>query len=116
MTCITPRALALETIELLKPDSCQAIAEASEPGTPLRPATVAMSADETRPGVGAGLAAVTTRGAAAVVASGAPVGSLSGLPAMSIEVGERPFMKAICCTLTPARAARAVSVSPGRTM
>ena len=34
MTCITPRALALETMALLKPLSCQPIAAASEPGTP----------------------------------------------------------------------------------
>src|SRR5690242_7859204 len=113
---MTPRAFALETIALLKPDSCQAIAEASELGTPLRPATVAMSAALTRPGVGAGVAASITLGVAAVVGTGAPVGSLSGLPAMSIAFGCRPFMKAICWTDTPARAARALSVSPGRTM
>ena len=33
--CITPRASALETRSLLKPLSCQAIASASEAGTPL---------------------------------------------------------------------------------
>src|SRR5436309_12490500 len=81
-TCMTPRALALETIPLLKPLSCQAIAEASEAGTPLRAATAAMSAALTRPGVGAGEAAGTAVGAAAVVGTGAPVGSFSGLPAM----------------------------------
>ena len=32
ITCMTPRALALETIALLKPLSCQPIAAASEPG------------------------------------------------------------------------------------
>ena len=34
MTCMIPRALALETMALLLPLSCQAIAEASEAGTP----------------------------------------------------------------------------------
>src|SRR3954447_17109830 len=78
-TCITPRALALEIIALLKPLSCQAIAEARPAGTPLRDATAAMSADETRPGVGAGAAGATAVGAAAVVGTGAPVGSFSAL-------------------------------------
>src|SRR3954451_19869871 len=82
-TCITPRALALETMALLKPLSCQAIAEARPAGTPLRLATAAMSADETRPGVGAGEAGATAVGAALVVGTGAPVGSLSALPASS---------------------------------
>src|SRR5712671_1580234 len=111
-TCITPRALAAETIPLLKPLSCQAIAEASEAGTPLRLATIAMSAAVTRPGVGAGDAAGTTAGAAEVVGTGAPVGSFSGEPAMIIASGDRPFMNAICWTETPERAARALRVSP----
>ena len=34
MTCITPRALAEDTTPLLKPLSCHAMAEASEPDTP----------------------------------------------------------------------------------
>src|SRR3954467_14531461 len=90
-TCMTPRALALETIALLKPLSCHAIAEASEAGTPLRPATMAMSEALTRPGVGAGGAGTTVDGAAEVVGTGAPVGSLSALPAMSGASGSRPF-------------------------
>src|SRR3954454_6699015 len=57
MTCMTPRAFAPETIALLKPLSCQAMAAASEPGTPLRVATSLMSAAVTRPGVAAGAAA-----------------------------------------------------------
>ena len=40
--CITPRAFAVETTELLKPLSCQAIAAASEPGTPYSAATWAI--------------------------------------------------------------------------
>src|SRR5437763_14814789 len=104
-TCMTPRALAAETIPLLKPLSCQAIAEAREAGTPLRLATMAMSDALTRPGVGAGTADGTTAGAADVVGTGAPVGSFSGEPAISIASGDRPFMNAICWTETPARAA-----------
>src|SRR3954453_18333928 len=96
-TCITPRALALETIALLKPLSCHAIAEASEAGTPLRLGTLAMSDALTRPGVGAGGAGTTAVGAALVVGTGAPVGSFRALPAMSWAFGSRPFMNAICC-------------------
>src|SRR4051794_26633394 len=97
-TCMTPRALALETIALLNPLSCHAIAEASEAGTPLRLATIAMSAAVTRPGVGSGAAGTTRVGAAVVVGTGAPVGSFRALPASRTPVGLRPFMKAICCT------------------
>ena len=57
MICMTPRALAAEIIALLKPLSCQAIAVASEAGTPLRLATAAMSAALTCVGVAAGEAA-----------------------------------------------------------
>src|SRR4051795_5938224 len=91
-TCITPRALAAETIALLKPLSCQAIAEASDAGTPLRLATMAMSAAVTRPGVGAGGAAGTTAGAADVVGTGAPVGSFSGGPGVAHGWGHRTHM------------------------
>src|SRR5439155_23577257 len=115
-TCMTPRALAAETIALLKPLSCQAMADASDAGTPLRLATIAMSAGDTRPGVGAGGADDTTVGRAAGVGSGAPVGSFSAVPATSTPFGSRPFMKAICWTDPPERAASAVRVSPGRTM
>src|SRR4051812_49835740 len=101
MTCMTPRAFALETIALLNPLSCQAIAEASEPGTPLRPATVAMSAELTRPGVGAGGAGVTTLRGAAGGGTGAPVWSFWGPPAMRIPLGAQPLAQAPLRTQTP---------------
>ena len=68
------------------------MAEASEAGTPLRLATMAMSPGVTRPGVGAGGAGATTDGGLEVVGTGAPVGSLSALPAMRTPSGSRPFM------------------------
>jgi hypothetical protein len=55
MTCMTPRAFALETIALLKPDSCHAIAAASEPGTPCSAATLWMSPAVTVPGAACGV-------------------------------------------------------------
>src|SRR4051794_41951491 len=58
---MTPRALAEETIPLLKPLSCHAIAEASEGETPYCAATDWMSPAPTRVGVGCGPAAGTTR-------------------------------------------------------
>src|SRR4051812_29064717 len=73
MTCITPRALAEDTMPLLKPDSCHAIALASEAGTPLRDATVAMSPEDTRDGVAVGAACgtrVTAGGGGAAPARG----------------------------------------------
>jgi hypothetical protein len=51
---MTPRALAEETAALLKPLSCQAIAEASEPSTPFCEAIWLISVALVRPGVGAG--------------------------------------------------------------
>ena len=61
ITCITPRALAEETIALLKPLSCQAIAAASEGETPFAEATDWMSPAPSRVAVAAGAAAGTTR-------------------------------------------------------
>ena len=82
---MTPRALALETIALLKPDSCQAIAEASDAGTPLRLATAAMSRGRhaSRRGVRRGLGHARRGGAGcdAPAGAGEPVGSLSTVPA-----------------------------------
>src|SRR5882757_7499240 len=117
MTCITPRALAAETIELLKPLSCHAIAEASDAGTPLRVATMAMSEEVTRPEVGWGAAAgaVVAAGEGAD-ASGAPVGSFSAVPEISHAVGEMPFIAATAAVDTPLLAASALSESPGRTV
>src|SRR3712207_5081159 len=99
MTCMTPRALALETIELLKPLSCQAIAEASDGETPCAEATLAMSPALTRSGVACGAAAGTTvvagAGASAAGGVGEPVGSLMTVPASRYFEGSSPFMLAM---------------------
>src|SRR5690242_2645171 len=99
MTCMTPRALAEETIALLKPLSCQAIAVASEGETPWAAATDWTSAAPTRDAVGSGAAAGTTvavgAGCEARAGVGAPVGSLITVPAMRSPEGLRPFMAAI---------------------
>src|SRR3954465_5627922 len=79
MICMTPRAFALETIELLKPDSCHAIAFARPAGTPCSAATCAIWAELRRSGVGFGAAAGTTVWAGAgaeLCGADAPVGSL----------------------------------------
>ena len=84
MTCITPRALAEETIELLKPLSCQAMAAASEGETPCAAATFWMSTALTCCAVGAGAASGTTvvagAGSAAWTGAGAPLGSFRTVP------------------------------------
>src|SRR3954451_18168390 len=120
MTCMTPRALAAETIALLKPLSCQAIALASEAGTPLAAATDCTADAPTRVGVGSGAALGMTRaagaGCAARTGAGAPVGNLTTVPASSTPFGSRPFMAAIAPTETCEVAASADKVSPGRTV
>src|SRR5690349_19399751 len=120
MTCITPRALAEETIALLKPLSCQAIAVASEGETPWAAATDWTSAAPTREAVGSGAAAGTTfaagAGCEARAGAGAPVGSLMTVPASSTPFGFNPFIWAIALTETRAPAARPDRVSPGRTV
>ena len=120
MTCITPRALALETIALLNPDSCHAIAEASEAGTPLRLATAAMS-DERHParrGVRSRLRNGRRggRGLRGPAGAGDPVGSLRTVPDRSIPLGSRPFIEAMALIGTRAVAAMADRESPGRTV
>src|SRR4051794_11309987 len=77
ITCMMPRALADDSEPLVKPLSCQAIAVASEPGTPCCAAIEPMSDALRRPGVGAGGAAGTTVrcGAGVVAVTGEPVGS-----------------------------------------
>src|SRR3954453_21676805 len=106
ITCITPRALAEDTMPLLNPDSCQAIALASEDGTPLRDATAAMAPEDTRDGVAVGAACGTrvTAGAgwAAPAGAGEPVGSLITVPLSRTPFGSRPFMAAIAEAGTPA--------------
>src|SRR3954451_23573839 len=94
MICMTPRALALETIALLKPDSCHAIAFARLAGTPCSAAICAISPELTRSGVGLGAAAGTIAGAGAgaeVDGAGAPVGSFSTVPASRYFAGSSPF-------------------------
>src|SRR5215213_11576030 len=114
MTCITPRALAEDTIELLKPLSCQAIAAASEGDTPCSAATDWTSEAPTTAAVGAGSACGTTvcagSGVAAPGGAGAPLGSLRTVPTSSGALGSTPFIAAIACTDTRAPAARPESV------
>src|SRR4051812_43194240 len=99
MTCITPRALAPDTIELLNPLSCQAIAAASEGETPYCAAIDWTSAALSRVGVAAGAAAGTTRvagaGSDARDGVGDPVGSLITVPASNGPLRLRPFIAAI---------------------
>src|SRR5687767_3650737 len=106
ITCITPRALADETIPLLNPLSCQAIALASEGETPCAAAIWAISPSVTLPGVGLGAASGTTvvagAGVAAPAGCGEPVGSLTTVPVSSRPAGSRPFIVAIESTDTPA--------------
>src|SRR5215217_7759663 len=120
MTCITPRAFAEDTIELLNPLSCQAIAAASEGETPCSAATDWTSEAPTVVAVGSGAASGTTvcagSGVAAWGGAGAPLGSLSTVPTSSGAAGSMPFMAAIASTETPEEDARAPSVSPGRTL
>src|SRR5918998_762331 len=116
---MTPRALADDTIALLKPLSCHAIAAASEGETPCCAATDWMSAAPTCVGVGTGSAAGTTgagAGSEARAGVGAPPGSLITVPATSTPSGSSPFIAAMSATGTPAPAARPESVSPGRTV
>src|SRR4051794_37053172 len=99
-----PRALAIETMALLKPDSCQAMADASEDGAPLAAAIDPICWAVIRPGaplaapcVGTFAAAVAA-GVAAVVAgtlaAGAPAGTFSRVPAMTKALGARPLAAA----------------------
>ena len=69
MTCMMPRALADDTIALLNPLSCQAIAAASEAGAPCCAASALTCSALRRPGVGTGFAAGTTRVAGAGAAA-----------------------------------------------
>ncbi len=119
ITCITPRALAEETIALLKPLSCHAIAAASEGETPYCAATACTSAAPRRVAVGAGSACGTTgagAGSSARTGTGAPPGSLITVPETSRPSGSSPFIAAMSDIETPAPAASAESVSPGRTV
>ena len=120
ITCITPRALAGETIELLKPLSCHAIAAASEGETPCAEATFWTSVAETCWAVGSGAASGTTwvagSGVLDCTGAGAPPGSLSTVPLSRRPFGSRPFIAAIASTVVPVWAASADRVSPVRTV
>src|SRR4051794_9792230 len=120
MTCMTPRAFAPETIALLNPLSCQAIAAASDGETPYCAAIDCTSEALSRAGVGAGAAAGTTRagggGSEARAGVGDPVGSLITVPASSTPLRLSPFIAAIAAGDIRAVAARPDSVSPGRTV
>src|SRR4051794_6117484 len=113
---MTPRALAPETMPLLKPLSCHAIAAASDGETPYCAAIDCTSVALTRPGAAAGAAAGTTRvagaGVDACAGAGAPDGSLMTVPASSGPSRLRPFIAAIAAADTPDCAARPDSVSP----
>src|SRR3954447_11776065 len=87
--CMTPRALAPESIALLKPLSCQAIAAASELGAPCCAAIEPICEAESRPGVASGGAAgmFVRAGAGEEVVTGEPVGSLMTVPARSGLLG-----------------------------
>lgn len=117
-----------------KPLSCQAIAWASEVGTPLRAAIAAIWSPDTRPALATGVlaaagavragvvvAAVAVVGAAVAGAAVAvdpeppPAGSESARPAGRIAPIVRPLLAASWATETPWRAAIALSVSPVRT-
>src|SRR3954467_100 len=93
--CITPRALAPDSIALLLPLSCQAIAAASEPGAPCCAAIEPTWPGVGGPGGGAGGAAGTIArcGAGVLATTGEPVGSLMTVPARSGLFGARAVMK-----------------------
>src|SRR4051812_23247532 len=120
MTCMTPRAFAPETIELLNPLSCQATAAAREGETPYWAAIDCTSEAPRRVAVGSGAAAGTTcvagAGSAARGGVGDPLGSLITVPASSGPSRLRPFMAAMSAAETPAVAARPDRVSPTRTV
>src|SRR4051812_23744090 len=95
-----PRALATLTIALLKPDSCQAMAVASEAGAPLAPAIAPIWLALSRPGapVAAPWAGTGAAGVAAAVAgtlaAGAPAGIFNRVPAMTKALGVKPLAAA----------------------
>src|SRR3954453_10244020 len=96
MTCMTPRALAEETMALLKPLSCQAIADASAGETPCWAAIAPIWPEVILIPVGCGGAVGAAAPPAAVglvrdCSAGEPVGSLRTRPATSLAFGDRPL-------------------------
>src|SRR5689334_1014195 len=120
MTCMIPRALAMLTMALLKPLSCQAIAVASDEGAPLAPAIEPICDAVRRPGapVAASVAGTFAAGAAVAfavagtIAAGAAAGIFRRVPAITNELGERPLAAASEAGVMPLAAAMPVSVSP----
>src|SRR3954453_3791812 len=96
--CMTPRALAPESIALLLPLSCQAIAAASEPGAPCCAAIEPTWPDVRRPGEAAGGAAgtIVRCGAGVLATTGEPVGSLMTVPASSGFFGAGAVVNPLC--------------------
>src|SRR4051794_15083968 len=113
---MTPRAFAPESIPLLKPLSCHAIAVARDPGAPCWAAIEPICEADSRPGAAAGGAAgtIVRAGAGADEVTGEPVGSLITVPASSGLLGSSPFMTAMCGGGPRLRAARELGVSPER--
>src|SRR3954467_2221337 len=74
--CMTPRALAPESIALLKPLSCHAIAAASELGAPCCAAIEVIGGADSRPGGASGGAdgTIVRAGAGEEAVTGEPVG------------------------------------------
>src|SRR4051794_41903660 len=95
---MTPRAFAPESIPLLKPLSCHAMAVASDPGAPCWAAIEPICEADKRPGAAAGGAAgtIVRAGAGADEGTGEPVGSLGTGPAGSGFFGFGPVMNATC--------------------
>src|SRR3954453_4386571 len=96
--CMTPRALAPDSIALLLPLSCQAIAAASEPGASGWPAIEPTWPDVRRPGETAGGAAgtIVRCGAGVLATTGEPVGSLMTVPARGGFFGAGAVVNPLC--------------------
>src|SRR3954468_23576516 len=109
-----PRALATLTMLLLKPDSCQAIAVASEPGTPCWAAIEPICAADRRPPAGAVLVATGDAAGPAAV-PGTAAGMRRRVPAMMCASDARPLAAASAAGVMPLASATPISVSPGLT-
>src|SRR4051794_41910617 len=98
---MTPRALADDTTPLLKPLSCQAIAAASEPGTPWPAAIWAISEELVCAAVGYGAACGMLCGGAVEAGAPALVGSFSARAESSGAARARPVLPASPVALRP---------------
>src|SRR4051794_41892770 len=113
---MTPRAFASETMPLLKPLSCQAIAAASDGETPYCEATACTSPALRRAGVGSGAAAGTTcvagAGSEERVGAGAPAGGFGNPPAGRTPGGVGAVKAAQAAPGTPAPGGAAGHAAP----